>query len=249
MPGKPTRRLPPSTWPTPSAYPGVRIWLTAAPPGPRLVVKSEDEDMVGGQRPLAEHLHAAGLGALDGFLRPDPAGLGAGPSSSDFAAPGERGHHPLDVVVTARGLLAGDGALHPVAEEEYTDADLRVLDEVQRQPHGIVRPLVPIRPVVDNNQILLHRSVGRGSRSLSGFASGGLSYFRPCLQMLQQHLPHQIAGFEDLGIRQLVIQIRLTDLDGGSQFGHRFLTISQAVDDFESLGIAKHLADAGVQFV
>src|SRR3972149_9296289 len=101
-----------------------------APPGPALVVESEDEDMVGGERPLAEQLHAAGLGALDGFLGPDPAGLGAGPSSSHFAAPGERGQHPLDVVVAVGRLLAGDGALHPVAEEEYTDADLRMLDEV-----------------------------------------------------------------------------------------------------------------------
>src|SRR3990172_2729125 len=114
---------------------------------------SENQDLVGFQRPLGEQVHAAQLDAVDRHVWPDPAGLGARASGGDFAALCKRPDHALDVVVTLVCLLTGDRALHAVADQEHAYPSFGALDQVERQPQRIVWALVAVRPIVDDDQI------------------------------------------------------------------------------------------------
>lgn len=127
-----------------------------------LARSSEDQDVVGRQRPFAEQFHAAGLDALDHDIRPEPAGLGACPSGCDLASPGKGGHHALDVVEALGGLLPRDGALHAISEEEDTHAYFGTLDQIQPEAQGVVGAFVPVGTVVDDDQVAFRGFVHQG---------------------------------------------------------------------------------------
>jgi len=139
---------------------------------------SVDQGLVGLFGPCSQEFHASISDSLDENVGPEPAGLSAGVSSSDFAASSQGGHHALYIVEALVGLLAGDCALNGVTYKEHPDVDLGVLGELHRVTKGVVGPLATVRALIEDEEYLL-----RCGAHLAGNLLGSRTWSEPTARM------------------------------------------------------------------
>jgi hypothetical protein len=93
----------------------------------------ENDNLIGGQGPLAQQIHTAQENILQQILRLEPASLATAPSESDLAPPGQRFQHSLDIVEAIGCLLPLFGAPDAIAGQKDSYSRFWSLDQIQGQ--------------------------------------------------------------------------------------------------------------------